>query len=266
MVFDQEFASALTCTKRDGNILSMSMRSFWDSGEYSPLIKTNPIRTSDAHICITTHITMEELKVVLPDMQVVNGFANRFLWICARRTKLVPLPSPMPTEEIRQIQNKLWRLVEQAQKIELVSMSAKAQVRWKEMYPIISREHKGVAGSILNRGEAQTLRLALIYCLFDGKQQIDEHHLDAALAFWSYAEASVLYIFGGRAANPLEEKIVQALKQGSLSATGLSNALGRNVSKNVLDAALQGLLDAQQISITQIDGTTKKTTIISLNV
>lgn len=100
-----------------------------------------------------------------------------------------------------------------------MTMSAEARKQWADMYPELSKEHSGLAGSIINRAEAQTMRLALIYALLDGRNVIQGKHLDAALALWRYAQESALYIFGDRAADPLEEKILEALKQGPLTAT-----------------------------------------------
>lgn len=78
MIMDEEFASGLACTKREGNTLSMGIRCFWDSGDYSPLTKNNPITVKGAHINIITHITMQELAVCLGEVQAFNGFGNRF--------------------------------------------------------------------------------------------------------------------------------------------------------------------------------------------
>ena len=58
-------SSGLACTRREGNTLSMGIRSFWDSGDYAPLTKNNPITVRGAHINILTHITMQELAVSL---------------------------------------------------------------------------------------------------------------------------------------------------------------------------------------------------------
>lgn len=41
----------------------------------------------------------------------------------------------------------------------------------------------------------QVLRLALLYALFDGEEEIDTEHLDAALALWAYAEHSARWLF-----------------------------------------------------------------------
>ena len=263
MIQDEEFASGLACTKREGNTLSMGLRCFWDSGDYAPLTKNNPIRVKNAHICIITHITMQELAVALADVQAFNGFGNRFLWICARRSKLIPMPSQMPVEELAPLQNELWRLIAQAQKFSLITMSAGARAKWGIIYPEISKEHSGLAGSIINRAEAQTLRLALIYALLDGQNRIEERHLDAALALWRYAQDSALYIFGDRAADPLEEKILEALKQGPLTATELSTVFSHNISKGRLQPVLQQLEAQQRISITKVKGAGRPKLIIS---
>lgn len=249
MIQDEEFASGLACTKREGNTLSMGIRCFWDNGDYAPLTKNNPITVKGAHINIITHITMQELAVCLGDVQVVNGFGNRFLWICARRSKLVAMPPRMPETELAPIQRELWRLVAQAQKRGAMTMTANALQMWESVYPEISKEHTGLAGSIINRGEAQTLRLALVYALLDGQERIDESHLNAALAMWGYAQDSALYIFGDRSVDPLEEKLLEILKQGPLSATDLSAAFSRNIPKERLQPLLQQLEAQQRISI-----------------
>jgi hypothetical protein len=265
MIQDEEFASGLACTKREGNTLSMGLRCFWDSGDYAPLTKNNPVRVKNAHICIVTHITMQELAVALADVQAFNGFGNRFLWICARRSKLVALPSRMPVEEIAPLQNELWRLVAHAQQCGLVSMSAGAKEQWASMYAELSKEHSGLAGSIINRAEAQTMRLALVYCLLDGQNTIQERHLDAALAFWRYAQESALYIFGDRGANPLEDRILLALKDGPLKGADLYALFSRNISKEQLQPVLQQMEARQRISISHIrPGRGRPTVLITL--
>lgn len=251
LVMDEEFASGLACTRREGNTLSMGIRSFWDSGDYAPLTKNNPITVRGAHINILTHITMQELAVSLGDVQAFNGFGNRFLWICARRAKLVPLPSPMPEEKLAPLQQELWRLIARAQKRGLMRMSERGLTVWKEVYPELSREHIGLVGCLINRAEAQTLRLALVYALLDGQEQIDAGHLQAALAMWSYARASAMYIFGSRGADPLEEKVLAALRRGPMSATELSRVFHGHVPKERLQPVLQQLEAQRRISISR---------------
>lgn len=264
VIQDEEFASGLVCTKREGNTLSMGIRCFWDSGDYAPLTKNNPVVVKGAHISIITHITMQELAVALGDVQVVNGFGNRFLWICARRAKLVALPTRMAESEFAPMQRELWRLVSHAQKRGIMTMDAKARELWESVYPELSKEHTGLAGSIINRAEAQTLRLALIYALLDGQGHIDDKHLQAALAMWQYAQDSALYIFGGRSLDPLEEKILTVLQDGPITATELSARFNRHVPRERLQPLLQQLEAQQRISIVKQKGAGRPKLIISL--
>lgn len=263
IIQDEEFASGLSCTKREGNTLSMGIRCFWDSGDYSPLTKNNPVTVKGAHINIITHITMQELAVCLGEVQAVNGFGNRFLWICARRSKLVALPARMPEAELAPLQREIWRLVALAQKRGAMTLSGDALELWESIYPELSQEHTGLAGSIINRAEAQTIRLALVYTLLDGQSGIEAAHLQAALAMWRYAQDSALYIFGDRAADPLEVKILEALKVGPLTATELSRALSGHVPKERLQPLLQQLEAQQRISITKEKNAGRPKLIIS---
>lgn len=264
IILDEEFASGLACTKREGNTLSMGIRCFWDSGDYAPLTKNNPVTVRAAHISILTHITMQELAVCLGEVQAVNGFGNRFLWVCARRAKLVPLPARMPDAELAPLQRELWRLVGLAQRRGTMTMTPSAVALWESLYTDLSQEHSGLAGSIINRAEAQTLRLALIYALLDGAEQIAESHLHAALAMWNYAQESALYIFGDRVADPLEEKVLEALKVGPLTATELSAALNRHVPRERLQPLLQQLEGQQRISIQKQKNAGRPRLIIAL--
>lgn len=264
IILDEEFASGLACTKREGNTLSMGIRCFWDSGDYAPLTKNNPVTVRAAHISILTHITMQELAVCLGEVQAVNGFGNRFLWICARRAKLVPLPTRMPDAELAPLQRELWRLVGLAQRRGTMTMTPPAVALWESLYTELSQEHSGLAGSIINRAEAQTLRLALIYALLEGAEKIAENHLHAALALWNYAQESALYIFGDRVADPLEEKVLEALKAGPITATELSAALNRHVPRERLQPLLQQLEGQQRISIQKQKNAGRPRLIIAL--
>lgn len=185
-VYDQELAAGLHSTKREGNTLSTILRCLWDSGDVSPLTKRDRIRTTGANICLVSHITIHELKALLDQVQAFNGFGNRFLWVCARRRGLVPFPESMPVTELDALRRDLLVLINAAQNAVEVRMNEDARTLWGEVYPDLSKDHSGLAGCIINRGEAQALRLAMVYALLDGKALIESSHLAAGLAFWNY--------------------------------------------------------------------------------
>ena len=89
-VVESEFASALRAAQRQGSTLSATIREAWDSGNLRTLTKNDPITATGAHICIVGHITADELRAELTATDSANGFANRFLFVAVKRSKLLP--------------------------------------------------------------------------------------------------------------------------------------------------------------------------------
>jgi hypothetical protein len=257
---DEELASGLSCTKREGNTLSMAIRTFWDDGDYAPLTKTNPMQVKGAHICLLSHITKTELDLSLTSVNMVNGFGNRILWICARRSKSVALPRPMPIEEIAGLQRRLWALVARAQNTGEMYLTSAAVAEWKRIYPELSAETPGLTGAVTSRAEAQTMRLALLYALLDGKQSIDTPHIHAAVSLWRYAQASSAILFYDRAVDRTEQKILAVLQGGECTQTTLNKALGGHVSGAKIRGIITSLQAANKIKI-RMD---KNRTLISI--
>ena len=263
-VLDEELAAALQCTKREGNTLSTVLRTLWDSGDVEPLTKTNKTKTTGAHAGVVTHITVAELSRLLDETQTLNGFANRFLWVCARRRKLVALPRPMPQAEVSVLQQRILVALEAGRELGCLDFNQQARDLWEAAYPNLSQDHPGLAGTVINRGEAQVLRLALVYALLDSAREIQPGHLRAALALWKYCRDSALFIFGQSEADPITRRVLTALEAGPLTATALFKALGNSVSKKRLEASLGELMAAGRLEQTKETGTTKPKTIYRL--
>lgn len=266
-ILDEEFATALKCTKRDGNTLSTIIRRLWDCGDVEPLTKFNKIKVTGAHVCITTHITLEELNMNFNSMEIFSGLANRFLWICAKRQKVLANPEPMPEDELAKIWGEIINRIGSVYSGLEITLTPEAKDYWKEIYPNISKEQPGLFGAVVNRSEAQALRLAMIYAILDGQKSINEKHLQSALAFWEYAKDSAFYIFGQRSKNPLTEKILNILPVGFLkSTTELYKALGNNVDRNQLKDALKELIETKRIKCTPTKNPGQKTKNIFIRI
>jgi hypothetical protein len=90
LVVESEFASVLKAASREGNILSPTIRQSWDTGNLATLTKNNPVKATGAHISIIGHITEMELRKYLGEVEVFNGLANRFIWLCVKRSQVLP--------------------------------------------------------------------------------------------------------------------------------------------------------------------------------
>lgn len=248
-VLDEELAGGLHATKREGNTLSVILRSAWDNGTLEPLTKTTRTKATGAHIGIVSHVTLAELNRLLDNVNALNGFANRFLWICARRQRFVALPEPMPEDELSALQQRLITIMGMARRTGQVDFSDAAKELWRSIYSELSADHPGLVGAVINRAEANTLRLALIYTLLDGRDIIEADHLRAGLAVWKYAETSARLIFEDRQANPTAQKILDALENGPLPLTDIHHALSNHATKLEMQTALNELSASGRIEI-----------------
>src|SRR5439155_5123791 len=146
-----------------------------------------------------------ELKRTLSENEAFNGFANRFLWIKARRSKY--LPDGGEHVDLEPYQERVRQAVETAQATERMQRSEEAKALWRDLYVNpLNPEHP-----MLSRAAAITLRLSMIYALLDGSDTIEPVHLNAAYAVWQFAEKSVADVFGPGENDAFETKVYQAV-------------------------------------------------------
>lgn len=248
-VLDEELAAALKSTKRDGNTLSTIIRVAFDGGTLAPLTKNNRITATGAHIGIATHTTIAELHKLLEDTEALNGFANRFLWVCSRRQKLVPLPEPMDFGKLLSIQDDLFSILRSASGIERMKIDDRARDRWIAIYPELSQDHPGLVGCVVNRAEALTMRLAMIYALLDASSMVRDDHLQAALALWAYCKESAEYIFSGRGEDGMSQRILDALQDGPLYLSDIYQLFSNHATRKQVRNALSELVASGKIVV-----------------
>jgi len=251
LVVEEEFSQVLKVMKREGNILSPVLRQAWDSGDLHPLTKTNPIRATGAHITIIGHGTREEILRHLTETDQANGFANRFIWVLVKRSKVIPKPTGVPEAKLAPLVRELHEAVNFADQADEMVRSQTAERQWAEVYPNLSEGKPGLLGAILGRAEVQVMRIACIYALFDRSREIKSAHLSAALALWDYAEASARRIFGSRIGDPVADRILAALRtRGALSETDIHELFSRHRAGVDISRALE-LLEHRGVAARQ---------------
>ncbi|MGI9509828.1 MAG: DUF3987 domain-containing protein [Geminicoccaceae bacterium] len=259
-VQEGEFASVLQVMARNGNTLSPVIRDAWDQGNLGFLTKNTPLKATGAHISIVTHVTDEELNRNLDRTETANGFANRFLFVCAARSKC--LPDGGNEIEWEGLMDRFASIVEQAKQVGRMRRSESARALWHEVYPKLSEGRSGLMGAVTGRAEAQVLRLSMIYSLADGSDVIDLEHLEAALEVWRYCEDSACYVFGDKRGDPTVDRIMQALIRApnGLTKTEISNEFGRHAKAAEIDRALDDLAARHLVWPESIAGGGRSTT------
>jgi hypothetical protein len=248
LVIEPEFAVVLKNMARETNTLSGVIRQAWDSGDLSTLTRNKPLRATGAHISVIGHITEEELRRHLRETDRANGFANRFLWVLVRRSKVLPEGAAVPDAVLAPLVSELRDVLAFAEALEEVTRDEAARAAWAEVYPDLSEGHPGMLGAIISRAEAQVLRLSALYAVLDRSTSVRPAHLHAALAVWQYAEASARRIFGELLGSPMADVILEALSgRGPLAESEIHALFARNKTRAAIHGALDELRTAGKV-------------------
>ena len=249
VAYESEFASVLKIIERKDNTLSAIMRDAWDYGHLRTLAKNSPVKATGAHISIVSHVTKTELMMRLSTTESFNGFANRFLFVCVKRSKL--LPEGGGSVDISGILPRFHKAWEFSKKVREMRRDEVARDIWRNVYGELTKEQPGILGSVLARDAAHVVRLSMIYALLDCSAMIKREHLMAALACWEYVEASAKYIFESMTGDPVADKIYEATwaaGTAGISRTDINNKLfKRNVVSERIDQAVKYLLATGRI-------------------
>lgn len=248
-VMEGEFAGVLKVATREGNTLSAIIRSAWDSGRLSTLTKNSPMRATDSHVSIVGHVTRTELVKLLSESDTHNGFANRFLWVLVKRSKVLPFGGSWGQDDAAPLVRGLKEAMEFARSAGEIGWGPSAREPWEAVYGKLSEGLPGLLGAVTSRAEAQVVRLACVYALLDRSRSMEATHLEAALALWQYAEQSAAHIFGEGTGDPVADRISDELSERpeGLTRSEIRDLFGRNKSSGVIGRALEHLEDLGRV-------------------
>jgi hypothetical protein len=257
LAVETEFARVLQVCEREGNTLSAVIREAWDTGILRTMTKKDPLHATDAHISIIGHITRDELRRLLTNTAAGNGFANRFLWVCARRSKELPDGGSLNMADLDPVGKRIRSATEFAKLAGELRRTETARAIWHGVYGSLSEGQPGLFGAVTSRAEPQVMRLACVYAVLDSSRTIQAEHLLAALAIWQYCEASARFIFGAALGDATADEIMQTLKQrqGGMTRTQIREHFSRNKSSAEIARAL-ALLQAygRAVMCTETEG------------
>jgi hypothetical protein len=240
LVVEPEYANVLKQTERQGNTLSAILRQAWESGDLRTLTKNNPTKATGAHVSMIGHITTEELRRYLTTTEMANGFGNRHLWLCVRRSKELPEGGDADEAALANLQTCLSESLAFARSQGEMRRGDSAREIWREVYSQLSADRPGLSGALLGRAEAHVLRLSMLYALLDCSAFIQAPHLMAALALWEFCEQSVRHIWGDALGDGIADELLRLLRA---SAEGMTRAqmydyFGRHQSSDRIGKAL----------------------------
>ena len=227
---------------RDGNTLSAVIRNAWDGKNLKTMTKNSPAKASTPHISIIGHITKDELKRYLDNTECGNGFANRFLWVCVKRSKV--LPEGGTVVDLSKLAESVIKSIRFSKNILEMKRDDEAKALWKQVYAELSEGKPGLLGAVTARAEAQVMRLACLYAILDLSELIKLDHILAGLSVWNYCEQSARYIFGESLGDPLADEIKENIDSApnGMTKTEIYNYFKRHKKAEQLERALTMLV------------------------
>jgi len=247
LVEEVEFSSTLRVAGRDGAILSEVIRKVWDGQPVSNRRAQSRVTVKKHHVSIVGNITNEELNATLRRTEGFNGFANRFLWVFTRRSQRLPHGGNLTERDFAEMGRSVRAALDEARKMGVMKRTESADELWAEWYEVVPDDVPGLWGAATARAEAYVLRLSMVYALMDGTAQIDQHHVEAAIAVWDYCSESARLIFGDRTGHSDVDKLIDTLE--AVGRQGLSRTEQTKLFKNAKRKAGQARETAMQLGL-----------------
>ena len=259
LVFEAEFSRFLAVARRERSIASETVRNAWDGRRLENRSRAaGDVVASVHHVGFLGHIARDELAAKLVDGEVFNGFANRFLWLLARRQHLLPDGGNVPETVCNRAAIALRHAVEAGRKHGEMKRTDAGEEVWRDLYcRLADDEPGGLLAAATARDDAQCLRLSLLYALLDGRAAVDVRHIEAAEALWGYCRESARLIFGDALGDANADKLLAALKHAGPVGLDFSEQVDlfqRHLTRDQLQA-VRDLLPSRGLATTTTEGT-----------
>ena len=243
-----ELSRCFKLGRRENATLSEHLREGWD-GEpiHVPNRKGNGLSASGYAIGMVGDITPGMLRKLMEGgTEAFDGWANRFLWACVKRSRFLPNGGNIGV--LKPFKERLKTALAFAKKVGEVKRDAEADALWTEVYPSLTTSGDSVPHT--DRARPYALRLAMLYALADGSAIIRREHLQASLALWEYCRQSARLIFGGTLhaePDPPWLRLLNAIakcpgvKRGDLTVALKHKAKAHELDEALLALEVQGL-------------------------
>ncbi len=134
LIQEGELANILKVAGKDTSTLSPVLRDAWDDKKLRNTVKGSPAASTGSHISIVGHITQNELRQTLTKVDMHNGFGNRFLWTCVRRSKKLPHGGNPSDSDIKKLGELVAGAAVNATHLGQIKRDTKANALGEEIY------------------------------------------------------------------------------------------------------------------------------------
>lgn len=242
-IFESELARTLRAGARRDSTLFPVLRQAWEGGRLASLTR-QPYSASSSHISLLSHVSRDEFRSLLNDLDIAGGTVNRFLFIASKRQRALPYGGRVPTPVLEAFGKRLGANIDKARRFASEMLfTGPAHEQWPDVYYKLAEDEQGAGlmGQLLGRAVAHTRRLAMVLAIIDGCTAVDVRHVDAAVEFWHYSKATIRYLFGTATGNRIADRILAELlgTPDGVARTEIHRLFNKHVTAQDINTALQ---------------------------
>jgi len=261
LLTEEEFAAVLTVASREGSTLSAQVRKAWDGTTLRNRTKSDVLEAAGSHLCVLGQVTPTELVAQLASVEVANGFANRFLFIASHSPRTIvwedeELTGPDFLRALVEPHARLLRSrLEAGAGRGLVRMDKAALDHLFELRTAPRSASSRTVEHLSARREPMVLRLALLYAVLDGAEQVGVEHLIAAEAVVAYSSATAEHLFGGRTGNAIADQVLRYVVEAGpegITLTELQRLFQNHLKAAARDEALEVLTRLELVTVEEL--------------
>ncbi len=242
VITEAEFSAGLRVARREQSILSQIIRQGFDYKPIQHRTKSHgAIIATGHHLAIVGAITPKELAECSTDLDMENGYLNRFLFVHSEIVRVLPFGGRIDGAEVRSIaghiRNALDKLADRPTAEYLITAGGEIGELWGPWYHKV-RFGTGTVPALTRRQHVHVPRMALILAVLDGAGALGADHLRAAMAWSDYSVATVERLFG-RSATGKAAQLLEAIREAGrdgLDGTAQRNLFARNLGGSEIEA------------------------------
>jgi hypothetical protein len=273
IVLDAELSRVLRVARREGSILGDILRTAFDSHPLRHSTRKDKVTVSSRHhLSLVAAITPGELCALTEHLALLNGFANRYLYVWSEIPDLLPHGGHNEVD-LAGLADRFNTARRQVLERPVVNetrpyvFADDARSAWEDFY---FERRRGLGDTeamraITGRQVAHAARLALIYAALDGDDQIRLVHLRAGIAWADYSVGTICKVFTASASGRAGQLLTAIREKGTdgLDGVGQDAVFSKNLRVGEL-ALMRDELEQQHLIVTGQVATSGRPRLLSI--
>ncbi len=269
VVIEPEFARVLQVARREHNILSVIIRNAFDYEPIRHRTKSHGLVVATGHhVSVEGSITPAELVELSAELDLQNGWLNRFMFFHSALTAILPFGGSIDrgglaeiTADVRRTLewlgeqtavNGVGRLYYVLSEDKAKTRDGKALARLYDPWYRSVRAREEPGSELTCRQHVHVPRIMLILAVLDRAERLTVEHFEAAKAWNNYSVATAERLFARSSRPGKIGQLLEAIREAG--SDGLDGTAQVVMFKNTLDSArvarLRAELEAQQLIVT----------------